>query len=216
MSLKILFMGTPVFAVPILKSLFESEHKLLSVYTQPPKKRSRGQKKKSSPIHEFAEKIKVPVRCPDDLNTEQELNFIKNLKPNIVIVVAFGKIIPKKILELPNITFINIHASILPKWRGAAPIQRAIMNMDKETGISIMKINESLDSGPVMKIKKIKIESNTNHGILSKKMALLSSSTITECLELISKNNAKFIPQDQSKATYAKKIEKKGVQNKLE
>ena len=96
MSLKILFMGTPVFAVPILKSLFESEHKLLSVYTQPPKKRSRGQKKKSSPIHEFAEKIKVPVRCPDDLNTEQELNFIKNLKPNIVIVVAFGKIIPKK------------------------------------------------------------------------------------------------------------------------
>ena len=119
MSLKILFMGTPVFAIPILKSIFESQHKLLSVYTQPPKKRSRGQKIKSSPIHEYAEKIKIPIRCPDNLNTEEEYNFIKNLKPDIVVVVAYGQIIPK-ILELSNITFVNIHASILPKWRGAA------------------------------------------------------------------------------------------------
>ena len=207
MTLIILFMGTPVFAVPILKSLFESEHKLLSVYTQPPKKRSRGQKKKSSPIHEFAEKIKVPVRCPDDLNTEQELNFIKNLKPNIVIVVAFGKIIPKKILELPNITFINIHASILPKWRGAAPIQRAIMNMDKETGISIMKIIYELDAGPVMKTVKIKITPECNFETLSKKISNIAASTIIDSLVLLEKK-AVFTPQDDSKASDAKKIDK--------
>ena len=208
MSLKILFMGTPVFAVPILKSIFESEHKLLSVYTQPPKKKSRGQKIKSSPIHEYAEKIKIPVRCPENLNTEQEYNFIKNLKPNIVIVVAYGKIIPNKILEISNIIFINIHASLLPKWRGAAPIQRAIMNMDKETGISIMKIINELDAGPVMKTVKIKITPKCNFETLSKRMSKLAASTIIESLILLEKKKVIFTPQDDTKVSYAKKIGK--------
>ncbi len=208
MALKIIFMGTPVFAVQILKSIFESEHKLLSVYTQPPKKKSRGQKIKSSPIHEYAEKIKIPIRCPDNLNTEQEYNFIKDLKPNVVVVVAYGKIIPNKILELSNITFINIHASILPKWRGAAPIQRAIMNMDKETGISIMKIINELDAGPVMKTFKIKITADCNFESLSKKMSSIAASTIIECLTLLEKKKAIFKPQDDTKASYAKKIDK--------
>ena len=208
MSLKILFMGTPVFAIPILKSIFESQHKLLSVYTQPPKKRSRGQKIKSSPIHEYAEKIKIPIRCPDNLNTEEEYNFIKNLKPDIVIVVAYGQIIPNKILELSNITFVNIHASILPKWRGAAPIQRAIMNMDKETGISIMKIISELDAGPVMKTVKIKITPDCNFETLSNKMSNLAASTIIESLTLLEKKKEIFKPQDDTKASYAKKIDK--------
>ena len=135
MLLKILFMGTPKFAVPILKSIHESKYNLIGVYTRPPKKKSRGQKVISSPVHQCAEELKIPVRFPEDLKKENEYNYIKSLKPNIVVVVAYGKIIPKKILDLPNILFINIHASILPRWRGAAPIQRAIMNMDKETGI---------------------------------------------------------------------------------
>ena len=209
MSLKIIFMGTPEFAVPVLKSIHESTHELLTVYTQPPKKKSRGQKVISSPVQQYSEKMDIPFRFPDNLNDEKEYDLIKSLKPSVVIVVAYGKIIPKKILDLSNITFINIHASILPKWRGAAPIQRAIMNMDKETGISIMKIVPKLDAGPVMRFEKIKITNECNYKTLSKKISLLASSTILESLKVIENDSANFFPQDELKATYAKKIEKK-------
>ena len=208
MALNIIFMGTPDFAVPTLQSIFKSKHKILTVYTQPPKKKFRGQKILHSPVHSAAKDLNIPIRSPENLKTDNEFENFKSLKPNLVVVVAYGKIIPKKYLDLEGIHFINIHASILPRWRGAAPIQRAIMNMDKETGISIMKINENLDTGPIMKIKKIKIESDTNYGILYKKMSSLSSSTITECLEQIENQTERFISQDHSKATYAKKIEK--------
>ena len=161
MTLKIIFMGTPEFAVPILKTIKKTEHKLISVYTQPAKKKSRGQKIIASPVQLCAEQLNIPVRSPYNLNSEEEYNFIKMNRPNVVIVVAYGKIIPKKILSISNIHFINIHASILPKWRGAAPIQRAIMSMDKETGISIMKIENELDTGPVMKIVKIGLFNNS-------------------------------------------------------
>tara|TARA_B110000090_G_C13364925_1_gene439748 strand:+ start:796 stop:1722 length:927 start_codon:yes stop_codon:yes gene_type:complete len=208
MSLKILFMGTPEFAVPILNSIHRSKYELLSIYTQPPKKKSRGQKVTSSPIHQYAEKFKIPIRCPDNINTESEYKYIENLNPNIVIVVAYGKIIPEKILNLSNTIFINIHASILPKWRGAAPIQRAIMNMDKETGISIMKIVKELDAGPVMMCEKINISNVCNYETLSEKMSTLAASLIINSLEIIEGKNEKFIPQDSAKATYAKKINK--------
>lgn len=208
MLLKILFMGTPKFAVPILKSIHESKYNLIGVYTRPPKKKSRGQKVISSPVHQCAEELKIPVRFPEDLKKENEYNYIKSLKPNIVVVVAYGKIIPKKILDLPNILFINIHASILPRWRGAAPIQRAIMNMDKETGISIMKIVNELDAGPVMKSVKIEINKEATYESLSTKISVLASSVIIDSLEILEKKNEKFITQDSSKATYAKKINK--------
>ncbi len=208
MSLKIIFMGTPEFAVPILNSINNSKHKLLCVYTQPPKKKFRGQRVISSPVQQFAEKYKIPLRCPDNFTSEKEYNFIRDLKPNIVIVVAYGKIIPKNILDLENVNFINIHASILPKWRGAAPIQRAIMNRDKETGISIMKITEELDAGPVMRYAKLKITDDCNYESLSKKMSNLAASTIIDSLQILENKNEKFISQDKSKATYAKKINK--------
>ena len=208
MSLKILFMGTPEFAVPILKSINDSKHKLLAVYTQPPKKKFRGQKLTLSPIHQYAEKIKIPVRCPLNLDMQEEYSFIKNLQPDIVIVAAYGKILSSKFLNLLKINFINIHASILPRWRGAAPIQRAIMNMDEETGISIMKIVPELDAGPVMKIYKIKIKKNSNYEELSKKISILAASTIIEALEILENKKEHFIPQDKTKATYAKKIDK--------
>ena len=117
MSFKILFMGTPDFAVPILKSIFHSKHKILEVYTQPPKKQSRGQKIQNSPIHKISEKFNISVRCPVSLNTKEELDHLKDLRPDIAIVVAYGKIIPANFLNLENISFINIHASLLPKWR---------------------------------------------------------------------------------------------------
>tara|TARA_A100001011_G_scaffold375001_1_gene436078 strand:+ start:936 stop:1841 length:906 start_codon:yes stop_codon:yes gene_type:complete len=201
-------MGTPEFAVPILKSIYESENELLSVYTQPAKKKARGQKIIPSPIQEFSEKKSIPFRCPEILNNDKEYNYFKALNPNIVIVVAYGKIIPKRFLELSETSFINIHASLLPKWRGAAPIQRAIMNMDKETGISIMKIANELDAGPIMQYFKIKITNNCNYENLSKKMSNLASSKINEILQILEKGNMKFTPQDHTKATYAKKIKK--------
>ena len=209
MSFKILFMGTPSFSVPILKSLNLSNHKILEVYTQPPKKKDRGQKISFSPVHKFSNEINIPVRHPATLRLQVELEHIKQLKPDIVVVVAYGQIIPSEFLDLQNIIFINIHASLLPKWRGAAPIQRAIMNCDKETGISIMKIEEELDAGPILLKSKIEINKNNNYEELSNKMSSLGAKLILDALDLIEKKKANFVPQDQKKATYAKKIKKK-------
>ena len=209
MSLDIIFMGTPEFAVPILRSLHESKHKLVCVYTQPPKKRARGQKILSSPIYEYAKKLNLSIRCPIKLNDENEYNFIKKKKPSVVIVVAYGQIIPKKLLDLPKVIFLNIHASILPKWRGAAPIQRAIMNLDKESGISVMKIVPKLDTGPIMMKSKVIISKETNFEDLSKKLSNLGAKLILDSLNLIQNEKANFIDQDDKEASYAQKIEKK-------
>ena len=208
MSLKIIFMGTPEFSVPILKTIEASKHKIIAVYTQPPKKKSRGQKIIKSPVHEYAQQMKLTVRCPASLDSEEEYNFIKMLNADIAIVVAYGKLLPLKILNLNNTKFLNIHASLLPKWRGAAPIQRAIMNMDKVTGISIMKIIEELDAGPVMKFIKIDLKKDSNYESLSHEISSLSSSVIIDCLDIVEKGKERFIPQDSTKANYAKKIKK--------
>ena len=160
-------MGTPNFAVPILKSLHKSNHKILEVYTQPPKKKNRGQKISLSPIHNFSNEEKIPVRLPLELDTQEEFEYIKKLNPDVVIVVAYGKILPPDFIDIENTLFINVHASLLPKWRGAAPIQRAIMNRDNETGISIMRIVPKLDAGPVLLKSEIRIAKETNYEQLS-------------------------------------------------
>ncbi len=208
MALKIIFMGTPDFAVPILKSINESKHNILEVYTQPPKKKNRGQKINNSPVHQYSNKTNLKVRNPDTLNSDEEVNHLLHLKPDIVVVVAYGKILPTKLLNLKNILFINIHASLLPKWRGAAPIQRSIIALDKETGISIMKIISKLDAGPVMLVKKVKINKETNFEKLSQELSLLGSKMILDSLDLLEKDKAKFLPQNESEVTYAKKINK--------
>ena len=208
MSKKIVFMGTPEFSVQTLKLLVGSEHEVVCVYSQPPKKSFRGQKINLSPVHNEASKLKLKIRTPNDLNTEEEYKYFKSLNPYLVIVVAYGKIIPKKYLNLSQKGFLNIHASLLPKWRGAAPIQRSIMNSDIETGISIMKIEEKLDTGPYMIQEKIKIDEQTTTKILSGKLSKLGAEQILRCISLIEENKAKFINQDHEKATYAKKIEK--------
>ena len=156
-------MGTPMFAVPILKSLYQNGYELSVVYTQPPQKSHRGQRINKSPIQGIAETLNLNFRSPDTLkDNKDELEFVKKLNADLAIVVAYGQIIPKEFLSLTKKGFINIHGSILPKYRGAAPIQRSIMNLDKETGISIMKITEKLDSGPTCKIYKIDIDQNKN------------------------------------------------------
>ena len=149
-------MGTPMFAVPILKSLYQNGFDISAVYTQPPKKSHRGQKINKSPIQGISETLNLNFRSPHSLkNNKSEYEFIKNLNADLAIVVAYGQIIPKEFLDLTKKGFINIHGSILPRWRGAAPIQRSIMNLDNETGISIMKIVKELDSGPICNIIRL-------------------------------------------------------------
>ncbi len=208
MSQKIVFMGTPEFAVPTLEQLFKSNHKILAVYSQPARKANRGQKIKISNIELFSKKNSLSVRTPFKLDSNEEFNFIKNLNPDIVVVVAYGKIIPKRFLNLAKHGFINVHASLLPKWRGAAPIQRSIMNLDNETGVSIMKITEDLDAGPLMRQAKISINQSTDAETLSKVLSQLGAKTLLDCINEIAQGTAKFKEQDHSAATYAKKINK--------
>ena len=208
MALNIIFMVTPEFAVPILKSINDSNHNILEIYTQPPTKKNRGQKINSSAIHQYSDQNKLKVRCPFTLDSEEELKHLSDLNPDIVVVVAYGKILPPKLLNLKNILFINIHASLLPKWRGAAPIHRSIMNLDNETGISIMRIGEKLDTGPVCNSYRVEIKDSDNAEIISNKLSILASEKIIENINNIFEDKLTFKEQDDSKATYASKIEK--------
>ena len=204
---KIVFMGTPNFAVPILKSLYQNGYSLSTVYTQPPKKSNRGQKINKSPVQKISEVLNLELRMPKTLkNNKEEFEYLKKLNADIAIVVAYGQIIPDDILSLTKKGFINIHASLLPKWRGAAPIQRAIMNLDKETGISIMKINKELDSGPICNTYKLSISKEDNTETVSEKLSSLASEKILDNIDDILDEKALFKEQNHNEATYANKI----------
>ena len=209
MPKKIIFMGTPMFSVPIIKSLYQNGYPIECVYTQPPQKSQRGQKINKSPIQKISETLNLEFRSPNSLKeNKEEFEFFKSINADLAIVVAYGQIIPKEFLNLTKKGFINIHASILPRWRGAAPIQRAIINLDKETGLSIMKIAEELDSGPICNTYKINIEGNLNAVEVSERLSSLAAEKILENIDDILDGKSNFIEQDHSKATYAPKIEK--------
>jgi len=206
---KIVFMGTPLFAVPILKSLYQNGYPVSVVYTQPPQKSQRGQKINKSPIEGISETLKIECRTPITLkNNQEEYNYLKELDADIAIVVAYGQIIPKEYLSLVNKGFINIHASLLPKWRGAAPIQRSIMNLEKETGVSIMKIGEKLDTGPICNSYKIKTTNNDNAETISEKLSALAAKKILDNIDDILDDKIEFKEQNHNEASYATKIEK--------
>ena len=209
MPKKIVFMGTPMFAVPILKSLYQNGYPISNVYTQPPQKSQRGQRINKSPIQGIAETLNLDFKTPKSLkDNNEEYESFKKIEADLVVVVAYGQIIPKEFLSLSKKGFINIHASILPRWRGAAPIQRSIMNLDKETGVSIMKIAEKLDTGPVCNTYKINLENNLNAKDIEEKLSLLAAEKILDNIDDILDDKATFIEQDHSKATYASKIQK--------
>ena len=208
MSKKIVFMGTPEFAVPSLKELKNSDYEILTVYSQPASKANRGQKFTKSEVEITAEKLSLNLRTPSFLDNDEEYNFLKSIKPEMVVVVAYGKIIPKRFLNLPKFGFINIHASLLPKWRGAAPMQRSIMNLDRETGITIMKIVEELDAGPIIHQDKIKISENVDTKSLSKLLSQLGAKSLIKAMNKIFNGNVSFQEQNHKAATYAKKISK--------
>ena len=202
-------MGTPFFAVPILKSLYQNGYPIECVYTQPPQKSQRGQKINKSPIQGIAETLNLDFKIPKSLkDNNEEYESFKKIEADLVVVVAYGQIIPKEFLNLSKKGFINIHASILPNWRGAAPIQRSIMNLDKQTGVSIMKIAEKLDTGPVCNTYKINLENNLNAKDIGEKLSLLAAEKILDNIDDILDDKATFIEQDHSKATYASKIQK--------
>ena len=202
-------MGTPMFAVPILKSLYQNGYPISNVYTQPPQKSQRGQRINKSPIQGIAETLNLEFKTPRSLkDNNEEYESFKKIEADLVVVVAYGQIIPKEFLSLSKKGFINIHASILPRWRGAAPIQRSIMNLDKETGVSIMKIAEKLDTGPVCNTYKINLENNLNAQDIGEKLSLLAAEKILDNIDDILDDKATFIEQDHSKATYASKIQK--------
>ena len=202
-------MGTPEFAVPSLEALKNSNYNIISVYSQPSSKANRGQKLVESRIEITAKKFSLNIRTPNNLDDDKEYKFFKSIKPDIVIVVAYGKIIPKRFLAIPKFGFINLHASLLPKWRGAAPIQRSIMNLDSETGVSIMKIVEELDAGPVMNQDRVKINENIDTLSLSKILSQLGAKSLINAIKNIEIGNAIFKDQRHEEATYAKKISKK-------
>ena len=206
MSLNIAFMGTPQFAIPTLKKILLTSHSVKAVYSQPPRKSNRGMKLEKSPIHVLAEENNLSVRTPNSL--EEDFDYFQQLNVDLVVVVAYGQIISKQFLQLPKYGFLNVHASLLPKWRGAAPIQRSVMAQDSATGISIMKIEEQLDSGPVLLVESMKLNLSTTSGEVENYLSNIGGDKILEAIQLIEEGKARFIPQEEDKATYAKKIKK--------
>ena len=201
----VIFMGTPDFAVPSLKKIHKEYH-VLSVYTQPPKKSGRGLRTKLNPIHEISNDYNLPVKTPQNFNSFDIIEEIKNLKPDFIIVVAYGIILPKTVLDIPNFFCLNGHASDLPRWRGAAPIQRAIEAGDKTTAACAMIMEETLDTGPVIAKKKINILNKDTASSLHDKLSKLTANVLIESMDKIIQNKYKPIKQKITGITYANKI----------
>lgn len=199
-------MGTPNFSVPALKALAQSNHQICAVYSQPPRPAGRGKKLRLSDVHKEALDLGLTVHNPTSFKSDKDRTIFRKLKADIAIVVAYGLILPNQILSAPKFGCLNIHASLLPRWRGAAPIQRAIMEGDDETGVCIMKMEEGLDTGPVLSSRKIQIKENDNAKILSERLSLVGSKLIVEVLDALSEFKA--YSQSAAGVTYARKIEK--------
>ena len=208
-KLKIIFAGTPTFAVPILEAIYESGYDIPLVLTQPDRKSGRGMIKKPSPIKEKAQKYNIPIYQPERLEENEVIKKITSVKADILVVAAYGLIIPSKILDIFVKGSYNVHASLLPKWRGAAPVHRAIETGDLKTGITIMLIAPKLDSGDMIRKKIINLDENSTTGEVTDKLSILGADLMTKVLNDICANKKlKFIPQIHSMATYAKKINK--------
>lgn len=189
--LKILFMGTPDFAEESLKAVHKAEHNILGVITNPDRPKGRGMKMLYTPVKEYAIENGIPVFQPERVKGNTELiQQIKKLNPDVICVVAYGKILPKEILEIPKKGCINVHASLLPKYRGAAPIQWSIINGDEETGISIMYMDEGMDTGDIILTEKVKIDENETTGMLWERLAKLGGKILVETLEKVEKGEA--------------------------
>ena len=202
--MRIIFMGTPDFAVPALKALAESEHTVTLVVTQPDRPKGRSGQLAESDVKKCAESLGIPVFQPERVKRPEAVERLREEKPDAIVVAAYGQILSQEILDLPRYGCINIHGSLLPRWRGAAPIQRAIEAGDTQTGISIMKMEKGLDTGPVLLVKSVPITSTDTAATLTEKLTELGAQAIVQALE--NAESLKAVPQDDTKATYAQKL----------
>ena len=206
--MKILFMGTPDFAVPSLAALIDADYEICGVVTQPDKPKGRGHRLTPPPVKEFALSHNIPVFQPETLKNDGFKAELESLSPDIIIVAAYGKILPKYIIDYPTFGCLNVHGSILPKYRGAAPIQRAVIDGETETGVTIMLMNEGLDTGDMLLVEKTKIGENETAGELFDRLAEIGAKALLKALDEIKMGTIKRIPQDDSLATYAKMLDK--------
>ncbi len=201
-------MGTPEFAIPCLRGLITEGHNILAVVTQPDKPKGRGKKLAVSPVKRLALQHNITILQTENVNDSEFCGIIRDKSPDLILVVAFGQILRKRLLMIPRLGAVNIHASLLPKYRGAAPIQRAILNNEAVTGITVTRVEEKLDSGPILYQEKVPIYPDETAGQLHDRLAYMSGDALIRFLRLMSKNKLKPIPQDHSFATYAPKIDK--------
>ncbi len=207
--MKILFAGTPEFAVPTLQMLLSSGHDVVGVYTQPDRPAGRGRKDKASPVKVLAQARGVPVSQPANLNSLDEQERLRALGIDLMVVVAYGLILPRAVLEIPRLGCVNIHASLLPRWRGAAPIQRAIEAGDRETGVTVMFIEPKLDAGPMLLKAPTPIHPLETAGELHDRLAVLGAEALSRCLPGLEAGTCLAEIQDESQATYAEKLDKR-------
>jgi methionyl-tRNA formyltransferase len=208
-ALRVVFMGTPEFAVPTLSEIVGHGHEVVAVYSQPPRPAGRrGLEVRKSPVHEAAERFGLTVRIPAKLKADGEADFFVSLGADVAVVVAYGQILPRAFLEAPVHGALNLHASLLPRWRGAAPIERAIMAGDRETGVMVMQMEAGLDTGPVAMVERIAIGPDATAGEVTGRLARLGADLMVRALAALSRGGLATSPQAAEGVTYAKKIEK--------
>jgi methionyl-tRNA formyltransferase len=208
-SLRIIFAGTPDFAASALIALIKSEHQIVAVYTQPDRPAGRGRKLHASPVKEVALENDIPVLQPDNLKETDTQDVLQSFNADVMVVAAYGLILPQVVLDIPRLGCLNIHASLLPRWRGAAPIQRAIAAGDEESGITIMQMNAGLDTGDILQLSSCPITKEDNGGSLHDRLAEMGAAAILETLKDLGSDKIKPTVQDNSLATYAHKLDKK-------
>ncbi|MFK5977993.1 MAG: methionyl-tRNA formyltransferase [Rhizobiaceae bacterium] len=208
MSLRIIFMGTPEFSVPTLSKIIEHGHEVVAVYSQPPRPAGRGMELRKSPVHECALKFGIPVFTPVSLKGEAEQKEFASFNADVAVVVAYGLLLPQVVLDAPRLGCYNGHASLLPRWRGAAPIQRAIMAGDSETGVMVMKMEAGLDTGPMGMVEKVVIATDMSAGELHDALSITSGGLMVCALDALEQGDLKLTEQSEEGVTYAKKIEK--------
>ncbi|CAA0113732.1 Methionyl-tRNA formyltransferase [Starkeya nomas] len=207
--MRIVFMGTPDFAVPTLVEIVGSGHEVVAAYTRAPAQAGRrGLELVPSPVHRAAERLGIPVFTPATLKGEEAVDAFAALEADAAVVVAYGRILPQAILDLPKLGCLNLHASLLPRWRGAAPIQRAIMAGDAETGVAVMKMEAGLDTGPVGLVERVPIGADMTAGELHDRLMVVGGDLMARALAALERGGLSFTPQPQAGVTYAAKIEK--------
>jgi len=207
-ALRVAFAGTPDFAVPALRALIDSRHRVVGVLTRPDRPKGRGQRIAASPVKQAAEAAQLPVAQPDTLKSDVGRADLARWNPDVLVVVAYGLILPPAALALPRLGCVNIHASLLPRWRGAAPIQRAILAGDEYTGVTIMLMDAGLDTGPMLLQRRLQIEAEDSGGSLHDRLSVLGAQALLEALDGLASGTLSAQPQPAEGVTYAAKLEK--------